>query len=309
MASRLKGECMNKPILLVLAAGMGSRYGGLKQMDPLGPNGEIIIDYSIYDAIEAGFERFIFVIKEENKEDFDRVLLSHLPKDIEASLAFQKGDDLPQGLDIPLRKKPWGTSHAVLAARELIDAPFAVINSDDYYGKSAFKSIYNFLTEGGPDNEHAMVAFEIYNTLTDHGSVSRGVCRVEDNKLVEIVERTEVFKEADGAYFDLDGQRVHIEKKRPVSMNFWGFKESIIGLLEKDMVRFFQEEYRTNPEKAEATLPDAVGRGLDKGILQVKVLTTSDSWMGVTYREDKEKVMEGFEKLVEKGLYPKKLWD
>lgn len=287
---------------------MGSRYGGLKQMDPLGPNGEIIIDYSIYDAIKAGFERFIFVIKEENKETFDKVLLSHLPDNIEVRLAFQRGDDLPSGLDIAPRIKPWGTSHAVLAARDLIDAPFAVINSDDYYGRSAYETIYKFLTGPRPANRHAMVAFEIYNTLTDHGSVSRGVCRVENDRLVEIVERTEIYKEKDGARYKEDGKDCYLEKDRPVSMNFWGFNENIIGVLEKDLLRFFKEDYPKNKEKAEALLPDAVGRELKKGNLEVEVLTTGDSWMGVTYREDKEKVLEGFKELADRGIYPCPLW-
>lgn len=299
---------MQKPMLLVLAAGMGSRYGGLKQIDPLGPTGEIIIDYSIYDAIEAGFDRFIFVIKEENHQAFQEVLLDHLPKDLEIHIVYQKADDLPEGLEIPLRDKPWGTTHAVLAAREVIDAPFAVINADDYYGKEAYRAIYHFLSTPHEPNHHAMVGFEVYNTLTEHGSVSRGVCVVKDGKLQEIVERTRIFKEADGARVETEEGSILLAKDTPVSMNFWGLQKEIIPVLEAELRRFFQEDYPKNPPKAEALLPNAIGLELKKQATTVDVLTTGDSWMGVTYREDKEPVMAGFRALVDQGVYPSPLW-
>ncbi|WP_071705272.1 nucleotidyltransferase family protein [Murdochiella vaginalis] len=301
----------NKPILLVLAAGMGSRYGGLKQIDPLGPTGEIIIDYSIFDAVEAGFERFIFVIKEENREAFDEVLTNHLPKDLEINIVYQDLEDVPDGFTIPEgREKPWGTTHAICAAKDVIDAPFAVINADDYYGKEAYKKIYAFLTSDKiKENHHAMVGFKIKNTLTEHGSVSRGVCEVENGRLVQIVERTKLFKEGDGARFvDENGNEQHLAGENVVSMNFWGFHPAFLPFLQKDLERFFREDVPKNPLKSEALLPTAVGTGLSEGKLSVEVLTTNDTWMGVTYHEDKEPVMAGFKALVDRGVYPSPLW-
>ncbi len=298
------------PILLVLAAGMGSRYGGLKQIDPVGPSGEIIIDYSIFDAVEAGFRRFVFVIKEENREAFDEILLSHLPKDLETMVVYQDLEDVPEGFTIPDgRTKPWGTTHAIQAAKEVIDAPFAVINADDYYGKEAYKTIFEFLSRDDvePDH-HAMVGFKIRNTLTEHGSVSRGVCMVENDQLVEIVERTKLFKEGDGARFEDEGKEVHLDGDTVVSMNFWGFQKEFMDIMEKENARFFAEDVPENPLKSEALLPTAVGSELKKGTVHVDVFTTDDTWMGVTYHEDKEPVQKGFQRLVEAGVYTSPLW-
>lgn len=300
-----------KPILLVLAAGMGSRYGGLKQIDPLGPTGEIIIDYSIFDAVEAGFERFIFVIKEENREAFDEILTDHLPKNLEIHIVYQDLEDVPEGFIIPEgREKPWGTTHAICAAKDVIDAPFAVINADDYYGKEAYRQIYDFMTSDRiTSDHHAMVGFKIKNTLTDHGSVSRGVCEVENDQLVKIVERTKLFKEGDGARFtDENGVEQHLDGENVVSMNFWGFHPGFLPFLQEDLHRFFREDVPQNLLKSEALLPTAVGTGLTEGKLSVEVLTTNDTWMGVTYHEDKEPVMAGFKALVEDGVYPSPLW-
>lgn len=300
-----------KPILLVLAAGMGSRYGGLKQIDPLGPTGEIIIDYSIFDAVEAGFECFVFVIKKENREAFDEILTAHLPKNLEIHIVYQDIQAVPEGFTIPEgREKPWGTTHAIVAAKDVIDAPFAVINADDYYGKEAYRQIYAFMTSDKmKEDHHAMVGFKIKNTLTDHGSVSRGVCEVEDGKLVQIVERTKLFKEGSGARFtDENGIEQHLDGENVVSMNFWGFHPAFMQVMEKELDRFFREDVAKNPLKSEALLPTAVGLGLQKGVLSVEVLKTNDAWMGVTYHEDKEPVMAGFKKLVEEGVYPSPLW-
>ena len=303
-----------EPILLIMAAGMGSRYGGLKQMDPVGPSGEVILDYSIFDAKRAGFKRVVFLIKHEIEDDFKRLVGDRLSKQIEVAYAFQQLDEhLPAGASVPEgRTKPWGTGHAVLCCKDVIDAPFAVINADDYYGVTAFKEAYDALCTLADDakKHYMMVGYKLHNTLTDFGHVARGVCEVsEDGYLTDINERTHIIKTGDGALFTEDGETYHLlPESSLVSMNMWGFTESILEALEADFPRFLANDAKSNPLKAEFFLPTVVSHLLEKGEATVRVLATPDRWYGVTYKEDKPEVMASLKKLADDGLYPTPLW-
>ena len=308
---------MKKPILVVMAAGMGSRYGGLKQMDPMGKNGEIIMDYSLYDAHLAGFERVVFVIKRELYEDFHRIVGVKAEKIMQVEYAFQELSDLPEGFSVPQgRQKPWGTAHAVLAARDKIDAPFAVINADDYYGRQAFASIYQFLVSPPVQKEDvqplplAMVAYILRNTLTENGSVSRGVCQVENGYLVDICERTRIEKTAGGACFTEDGGVTYqpIDPESLVSMNLWGFPRRMVEELWARFPVFLEKAMRENPLKGEFFLPFAVNDLLTEKKARVQVLSSRDQWYGVTYQEDKPMVSAALRKMAEEGFYPSPLW-
>ena len=306
---------MNKPVLVVLAAGMGSRYGGLKQMDSVAGHGQSIIDYSIYDARRAGFEKVIFVIKRELEEDFHRLVGDRIARGIQVEYAFQELDDLPAGYAVPAgRKKPWGTTHAVLAARDLIRGPFAVINSDDYYGPEAFRLIYDFLStqdEAAVPQRYAMVSYLLGNTVTDNGSVARGVCRVgEDGLLREVVEHTRIEKDGSDARSTLDGGEtwVPLPGSTPVSMNFWGFQRSFVDEGEARFPEFLDRILAENPEKGEFYLPLLVSRLIGEGKAQVRVLPSEDKWYGVTYREDKPGVVVALADMTARGLYPENLW-
>lgn len=306
---------MNKPVLVVLAAGMGSRYGGLKQMDSVAGHGQSIIDYSIYDARRAGFEKVIFVIKRELEEDFRRLVGDRIARGIQVEYAFQELDDLPAGYAVPAgRKKPWGTTHAVLAARDLIRGPFAVINSDDYYGPEAFRLIYDFLStqdEAAVPQRYAMVSYLLGNTVTDNGSVARGVCRVgEDGLLREVVEHTRIEKDGSDARSTLDGGEtwVPLPGSTPVSMNFWGFQRSFVDEGEARFPEFLDRILAENPEKGEFYLPLLVSRLIGEGKAQVQVLPSEDKWYGVTYREDKPGVVAALADMTARGLYPENLW-
>lgn len=306
---------MNKPVLVVLAAGMGSRYGGLKQMDSVAGHGQSIIDYSIYDARRAGFEKVIFVIKRALEEDFRRLVGDRIARGIQVEYAFQELDDLPAGYAVPAgRKKPWGTTHAVLAARDLIHGPFAVINSDDYYGSEAFRLIYDFLStqdEAAVPQRYAMVSYLLGNTVTDNGSVARGVCRVgEDGLLREVVEHTRIEKDGSDARSTLDGGEtwVHLPGSTPVSMNFWGFQRSFVDEGEARFPEFLDRILAENPEKGEFYLPLLVSRLIGEGKAQVRVLPSEDKWYGVTYREDKPGVVVALADMTARGLYPENLW-
>ena len=306
---------MNKPVLVVLAAGMGSRYGGLKQMDSVAGHGQSIIDYSIYDARRAGFEKVIFVIKRELEEDFHRLVGDRIARGIQVEYAFQELDDLPAGYAVPAgRKKPWGTTHAVLAARDLSRGPFAVINSDDYYGPEAFRLIYDFLStqdEAAVPQRYAMVSYLLGNTVTDNGSVARGVCRVgEDGLLREVVEHTRIEKDGSDARSTLDGGEtwVPLPGSTPVSMNFWGFQRSFVDEGEARFPEFLDRILAENPEKGEFYLPLLVSRLIGEGKAQVQVLPSEDKWYGVTYREDKPGVVAALADMTARGLYPENLW-
>ena len=306
---------MNKPVLVVLAAGMGSRYGGLKQMDSVAGHGQSIIDYSIYDARRAGFEKVIFVIKRALEEDFRRLVGDRIARGIQVEYAFQGLNDLPAGYAVPAgRKKPWGTTHAVLAARDLIRGPFAVINSDDYYGPEAFRLIYDFLStqdEAAVPQRYAMVSYLLGNTVTDNGSVARGVCRVgEDGLLREVVEHTRIEKDGSDARSTLDGGEtwVPLPGSTPVSMNFWGFQRSFVDEGEARFPEFLDRILAENPEKGEFYLPLLVSRLIGEGKAQVQVLPSEDKWYGVTYREDKPGVVAALADMTARGLYPENLW-
>lgn len=304
------GGFMKKPILVVLAAGMGSRYGGLKQMDPVGQSGEKIIDYSVYDAIDAGFERVVFIINRKIEKDFKDLVGAEIEKHVEVHYAFQELNDLPGQIDIPAeRQKPWGTSHAVYAAREFLDAPFAVINADDFYGRQAYHQMYRFLTETAEqDQEYCMIGYLVKNTVTDKGSVSRGVCQTENGYLKAIVERLKIEKRDQGIVYVEDDGEYPLTDDTVVSMNFFGFKPSFVKEIEGRMVDYLKANLPTNPLKAEYFLPLTVDSLLKEKKASVKVLETSEKWYGVTYIEDKAEVVEALKQMAQAGNYPKSLW-
>lgn len=305
---------MKEPVLVVMAAGMGSRYGGLKQIDPVGDNGEIIIDFSLYDAVLAGFKKVVFLIKKEIDADFREVIGNRMAKHMDVKYAYQEVDALPEGFRVPEgRKKPWGTAHAVLCCRSQIDAPFAVINADDYYGREAFRLVYRYLRElEDPHGGHyAMVGYRLENTLTENGHVARGVCTVSpEGFLTDIRERTHIEKRGDGAaYTEDDGKTwFPIPRGSTVSMNLWGFSEAILDEIARGFPAFLQTEAARNPEKAEYFLPSVVNAQLKNGTADVRVLHTPDRWYGVTYRKDKPAVTEALRKLRREGIYPARLW-
>jgi len=305
---------MSKPVLVIMAAGMGSRYGGLKQIDSVDEQGHIIIDFSIYDAVRAGFEKVIFIIKEEIEKDFKEKVGNRLSEIVEVEYVYQELFKIPERFSIPEgRKKPWGTGHAILCCKDVIDGPFAVINADDYYGREAFEKIYNVLLDDSEENAnaHAMVGYVLSNTLTENGAVSRGVCDVDaDGYLEKVVERTKIEKRGDGAAFlEDDGETwTDIDPTRIVSMNLWGFRKSIMEALEASFEVFMEEVVPTNLLKSEIYLPSVVQEQLKAGKATVKVLESKDKWFGVTYKEDKEKVVAAIADLKAKGMYPEYLW-
>lgn len=305
---------MKEPTLIIMAAGMGSRYGGLKQMDPISDKGEIILDFSLYDAMMAGFKRAIFVIKEEMEADFRALIDERAGKYMEIEYAFQKLDDLPEGYQVPEgREKPWGTSHAVLSCRRLIDGPFVVINADDYYGPGGFQSIYDFLINNKEDNiySYCMVGFKLENTITENGHVARGVCDItESGNLAQVTERTKIERKSKGiSYTEDEGESwTVLPEGTIVSMNFWGFTKSMMEEMEKGFPVFLDKALKENPLKGEYFLPSVVDRLVKEGKATVKVLPTSDKWYGVTYRKDKDQVVAALQSMKDKGLYPEKLW-
>lgn len=293
---------------------MGSRYGGLKQIDPVGKNGEIIMDFSVFDAVQAGFSKVIFIIKEQLFEDFKEVIGNRVSKYVQVEYVFQKLDDLPEGFTVPEgREKPWGTGHAVLAARGHIDAPFVVINADDFYGGEAFKKIGAFLRnvkENGEKAHWAMVGYHLKNTLTENGHVARGVCVEKDGVLDTIVERTHIEKREDGpAYTEDDGATWHaLDEATTVSMNLWGFTPDFVDALKKDFVSFLENDVPKNPLKAEYFLPFVVNDQIRDGKADVTVLKSPDKWFGVTYKADKPVVMAALAEMMQNGTYPDPLW-
>ena len=306
---------MEKPVLVVMAAGMGSRYKGLKQIDPVGKNGEVIIDFSLYDALRAGFQKVIFIIKEEMEDKFRRIIGDKVSRFMEVEYAYQRLDDLPEGYSVPEgRVKPWGTAHAVLSCRHIIKGiSFAVINADDFYGRTAYKLIYDYLLNTRDDEKYryAMIGYSLTNTMTEHGHVARGVCMVdEEGYLKEINERTRIEKRKGQPHYTEDGKHwIPLPENSVVSMNFWGFTPSFLLELEQKFPIFLKRALRENPLNEEYFLPSVVDSLLKEGKASVKVLHTPDKWYGITYREDKPSVTAALTKMQEAGLYPQKLWE
>ena len=305
----------NKPILVVMAAGMGSRYGGLKQIDPVGPCGEAILDYSLYDARRAGFSTVVFIIKHEIEKDFKRTVGARAEQaGLEVRYAFQQLDILPEGFTVPEgRVKPWGTAHAVLSAAGCIDAPFAVINADDYYGPTCFRLIYEYLSTHADGDKFAwaMVGFHLKNTVSENGSVSRGVCVTDEaGNLVSVTERTRI-EPRNGAiaYTEDEGKTwVKLPGDSLVSMNLWGFTPSFVAAAQQGFADFLRQNVPVNPLKCEYYLPSVVSAALADGRAQVRVLTSPDKWHGITYREDKPELVAALKAMTDAGTYPQGLW-
>ncbi len=301
-----------EPILVIMAAGMGSRYGGNKQLDQITAEGDIIMDFSLYDAYQAGFRRVCFIIKHDFEEVFKEHIENGAGKKYEVYYAFQEGTDLPEGYTFPEgRTKPWGTGQAVLAARDIIDAPFAVINADDYYGKEGFGKIYEFLTTKADASHNCMVGFEVEKTLSENGTVSRGICKQENGFLTDVVEHLKLQKEADGTVTDTydDGSKEVIPADSPVSMNLWGFGREYMDVLKKGFEKALDKIMVENPMKGEYYIQTPVNDQIADGSATFEVLTSSDKWFGVTYKEDKPEVVAKFAALKDEGAYPRNLWD
>lgn len=305
---------MSRATLVIMAAGIGSRFGGgIKQLAPVGPNGEIIMDYSIYDAVEAGFDKVVFVIRRDLEKDFREVIGNRIEKYVDVAYAYQEVDDIPEKYSKKFagRTKPWGTGQAILCCKDVVDSPFLVINADDYYGKEAYREAYRYLTESkNADNiEICMVGFVLKNTLSENGGVTRGLCEVDENgMLTRIVETQNI--EKDGGFNAVirseEGDRV-IDAQSPVSMNMWGLRPGFFDILESRFDTFL-DETQEGDLKAEYLLPTLIGQLLEEGRLSVRVLKSRDQWFGVTYKEDREAVVNSVSRLVEEGLYPPKLY-
>ena len=305
---------MNKPVLVIMAAGMGSRYGGLKQFVPGDAQGHIIMDFSIFDAKRAGFEKVIFIIKKENEKAFREAIGGRIEGVMETAYVYQDLSRIPEGFEVPAdRVKPWGTAHAVLSAKDEIDGPFAVINADDYYGREAFEKIYQYLQSHEDDEKYryAMVGYRLENTLTENGHVARGICEINaDGELVSVTERTRIEKKEQGAaYTEDDGVSwKELPAGTIVSMNMWGFTAGFLGEIEKGFAAFLEKGLQENPLKCEYFLPAVVSSLLHEDRAAVAVLTTADKWYGVTYKEDKPVVEQAVRAFRQSGLYPEKLW-
>ena len=305
---------MNKPVLVVMAAGMGSRYGGMKQIDPVGPNGQVIMDYSLYDARRAGFETVVFVIKHEIEDAFKAAIGDRVSKVMQVHYAFQQLDELPAGYTIPEgRAKPWGTCHAVLAAKPFIDGPFAVVNADDYYGPEAFRVMYEYLSthSDGELYDYCMVSYLLQNTVSENGSVARGVCQPNpDGTLHSVTERTRIETYAGGIHYTEDGGEswTDLPGETPVSMNLWGFGKSFLEEAYRRFAGWLDENLAKNPLKCEYFLPLVVTELLEEGKARVQLLHSADKWYGVTYREDKPVVVDAIARMTREGLYPEDLW-
>jgi len=303
----------NKPVLIIMAAGMGSRYGGLKQLDPVGGHGQLIIDYSIYDARRAGFETVIFVIKPEIEADFKAAIGDRVSRVMDVKYVYQRKEDLPEGYAVPAgRVKPWGTAHAVLAARHVVDGPFTVINADDYYGPEAYQKIFDYLSSH-PDGElyeYAMVGYLLKNTVTEHGTVARGICgETGDHFLSRVIERTKIEKGPPPRFTEDDGRTwTELDEDTVVSMNMWGFHRSFLDEALARFPAFLDKTLGSDPEKGEYFLPTVVSQLIREGRARVKVLRSQDKWYGVTYREDKPNVVAALAEKTAAGLYPDPLW-
>lgn len=305
---------MKKPVLVIMAAGMGSRYGGLKQIDPIDSQGHIMMEFSIYDAIKAGFEKVVFIIKKDIEKEFKEAIGDKMSEHIQVEYVYQETDNLPQGYKVPEgRVKPWGTGHAVLSCKDVIDGPFAVLNADDYYGATAFELIYDYLTKTQDDDKYryTMVGYRLDKTLTDNGHVARGVCQLDDEDfLVDITERTRIEKTEKGpAYTEDDGKTwTKLPGDTVVSMNMWGFSASILKELETRFTEFLDKSLKEDPITSEYFLPTVIHDLLKEGKASAYVSQTSDQWHGVTYQEDKEVVAQAINQLKKDGKYPLMLW-
>lgn len=305
---------MKKTALVIMAAGIGSRFGkGIKQLASVGPNGEIIMDYSIHDALEAGFNKVVFIIRKDLEEEFRKVIGNRIEKITEVAYAFQELEDLPEGFTVPEdRTKPWGTGQAVLAAKKVLEEPFAVINADDYYGKEAYRKVHDYLVSEQPQDgllHICMAGFRLGNTLSDNGSVTRGICHIENGALTGVTETHDIFKTATGAETrSEDGTVTELDTNSLVSMNMWGLTPAFMDTLEKGFVDFLGG-LKPGNIKAEYLLPEMVDRLIKAGTAKVDVLDTADTWFGVTYQEDKASVMEAFRNLVAEGVYPADLYE
>lgn len=303
---------MMNTALVIMAAGIGSRFGGgIKQLEPVGSNGEIIMDYSIHDAIEAGFNKIVFIIRKDIEADFRKIIGNRIEavcakRGVSVAYAFQSLEAIPEGFSVPKdRMKPWGTGQAVLTAKALVDCPFAVINADDYYGKEAFVKLHSFLCDDQQKDTYCMAGFILKNTLSDNGGVTRGICKVDaEGFLTDVVETSDIVKTADGAAVN----GIPVDPNSYVSMNMWGLRPEFMSVLEQGFVAFFQTAAKENPLKAEYLLPIYIGQLLREKKVAVKVLETKDKWFGVTYREDKPAVVESFRQLIESGVYPPALF-
>lgn len=302
---------MKSPALIIMAAGMGSRFGGLKQITPVDDQGQIIMDFSLYDAWKAGFRKVVFVIKKEMEADFRAIVGPHVESRMEAHYVFQELGDIPEGFTVPAeRQKPWGTGHAVRTARHVIDEPFAVINADDFYGPTAYAALYDFLVSGHDESEHAMVAYRVRNTVTENGHVARGVCEAEDGYLTSIVERTHIEKRGDHAAFTEDGVNfTDLPGDTLVSMNFWGFSAPMMDAFDKRFEAFLRDDMPKNPAKAEYFLPSVANAEMLAGRAKVRLLPCEETWHGVTYREDLPDVMAAIADMKARGIYPRRLWE
>ena len=293
--------------LVIMAAGMGSRFGGLKQIEPVGPNGEFIIDYSIYDAVRAGFNKVVFIIKEENYEIFKETIGKRVEKQIKVEYAFQRQTDIPKGFDFGDRTKPWGTSHAILSCKDKVKGDFLVLNADDFYGSDSFMQASKFFSEVHP-NEYAIIGYKIKNTLTENGSVKRGVCEAKKGYLTKLIESSVENKDGHIIASPLDGREpFEINGDDPVSMNMFCFRDNIFKFLEDHLLEFF-EKNKKDLSKCEYLIPDTVYNMITEGLVKVEVIPTTAKWQGITYKEDKAKLVKDIEKLIKKGEYPQNLW-
>ena len=301
----------HEPTLVIMAAGMGSRFGGLKQMTPVDEEGHFIIDFSLYDAYQAGFRWVAFIIKREIEQTFRKTIGARMEKWFHVDYVYQELDRLPEGFAVPEgRKKPWGTAHAVACCRGVVEGPFAVINSDDFYGRGAYEAIYRFLTENKAPHHYAMLGYQLRNTVTEFGSVARGVCHVQDGMLLDITERTKIFKRGQDAAYTEDGETfVPLSGDTQVSMNFWGFTPEILDEIWDAFPAFLAENLPVNPEKCEFYLPTFVGSRLAEGKVRVRVLPCMETWHGVTYKEDLDSVKSAIGQLKREGKYPARLWE
>ena len=299
-----------EPTLVIMAAGMGSRFGGLKQMTPVDPEGHFIIDFSLFDAYRAGFRRVAFIIKREMEQTFREKLGDRMEKYFHVDYVFQELTDLPAGYTVPEnRVKPWGTGHAVSSCRKVVDGPFAVINADDFYGPTAYSAIYDYLANNDDESRYAMVGYKLRNTVTEFGSVARGVCNEKDGLLVDVTERTKIFKRGSDAAYTEDGETfIPLSGDTVVSMNFWGFTGSMLPKIWAGFPAFLDENLPKNPEKCEYFLPSFVNNQLAAGTASVKMLHCDETWYGVTYKEDLQGVVSAIAKMKRDGIYTEQLW-